>query len=82
MGEEFRIRNAKIIIWPRDHNPSHAHVIIQADDIEFKVFFEDLRVEHVSATQLSAKSERFFVNFIKDNLEYLKERWHEIQKDQ
>ncbi len=83
MGELFRINNKiKIIIWPKDHNPAHVHVIVRSEGIEFRVFLSDLSVEPITAEQLSSRDEKMVIAFIKNNLDYIREAWNEIQKDQ
>lgn len=82
MGELFRINKTRIVVWPKDHNPIHVHVIVRAEEIEFKVFVDTLRVEHVTEKQMSARDEKQIVKFIGENVVEIREAWHEIQKDQ
>ena len=83
MGELFRINSKiKIIVWPKDHDPAHVHVIVRSEGIEFRVYLSDLSVEHITTDQLSSRDEKMVLAFIKNNLTFIKEKWHEIQKDQ
>lgn len=83
MGELFRINNKiKIIIWPKDHDPAHVHVIVRSEGIEFRVFLSDLSVEHITTEQLSARDEKMVLAFIRNNLDFIREVWNETQKDQ
>jgi len=72
----------RLVIQTNDHAPAHVHVIVRAEDVEFKVYLADLSVEHVSDKQLSASLEKMVVNFIKDRKQKIQEKWNEIQKDQ
>ena len=82
MGELFRINKMKIVIKSNDHDPAHLHVIIRADDIEFRVFIENLTVEYITQNQLSARDEKKVLKFIEENRIHIQEEWHETQKNQ
>jgi hypothetical protein len=82
MGELFRLNKLRILIWSNDHEPIHVHVIMRAEDIEFRVLVATLEVQHVSKNQLSSRDEKRVLKFIENHKEEIMEAWHEIQKDQ
>ncbi len=82
MGELFRIGKVQIVALTRDHAPAHVHVIVRAENIEFRVLIETLEVQYISTKQLSSRDEKRILKFIEDNEEEIMEAWYEIQKDQ
>ncbi len=79
----FRFNNrVQIHVWPLDHGDVHVHVIYAPENIEFKVFIKDGRVEHVTKNQFSMSDEKLIVKAVLARAEKIQEKWDEFQADQ
>ena len=58
------------------------HVVVRAEEIEFRVLVETLEVQYISKQQLSSRDEKRVLKFIEEHEEEIMEAWHENQKDQ
>lgn len=61
---------------------AHVHVVVRAEEIEFRVLVETLEVQYISKQQLSSRDEKRVLKFIEEHEEEIMEAWHENQKDQ
>jgi len=71
-----------VLINTNDHEPIHVHVRHLANDVHFRVFVDDLKVDYITSNQLNSRDEKAVLKLIEQNKEFIKERWYEIQKDQ
>lgn len=83
MALTFRFNNrVHIHVWPLDHGEIHVHVIYEPHSIEFKVFIDTGKIEHVTKNQFSASDEKEIVKAVLARKEKIREKWHEFQNDQ
>lgn len=79
----FRFNNrVHIHVWPLDHGDVHVHVIYAPENIEFKVFINDGRVEHVTKNQFSMSDEKLIIKAVLARAQKIQEKWDEFQTDQ
>jgi len=72
----LRTSNVRIVVYPKDHNPPHVHVIGPRAEAKFRI--EDLECyfnRGFSKKQLSRIKE-----FLKDKVDLCMEAWSEYEK--
>ncbi len=72
----FQTSNIRIVIYPKDHEPAHVHVI--GPDAEAK--FEIKSMECIENFGFSEKSLRRIKEYLKERRSILLEAWNEYQK--
>jgi hypothetical protein len=72
----LRAKNLRVVIYPKDHNPPHVHVLGPA--MEAKFLLDPL--ECVYSRGFSEKSLKQVRDYLKDKKSFLLEAWHEYQE--
>ena len=69
----LQTKNLCVVIYPKDHNPPHVHVI--GPDAEAKFKIADLSCYY--SRGFSDKSLKYIEKFLKDKINKLMEAWNE-----
>lgn len=71
----FRAKNARIVIYPRDHWPPHVHVIAPGAEAKFRIY--DL--ECLSSRGFDEQTLREIREYLEDKKDILMEEWDDWQ---
>lgn len=72
----YKLGKLRVVIYPKDHNPPHVHVISPGGEAKFEITSLNL----ISVTGYSQKDIKRIKEFLKHRKEHLLEFWHEYQK--